>query len=106
MKLLPSSACKTALAYDPGEPERALRGAPEKAGVGGSTPSLATMFSITYLAFLNHYIAPRVPPSWAEKDLKLDPPPDIAQIQGLNLLGWFVERSLWQAAFEGNPGTL
>jgi len=26
VKLLPSTACKTALAYDPGEPERALRG--------------------------------------------------------------------------------
>jgi hypothetical protein len=58
--------------------------ATEKAGVGGSTPSLATTFSILYLAFLNYHIAPRVPLSWAEKDLKLDPPPDGAQIQGLN----------------------
>ena len=28
---------------------------------------------------LNYHIAPRVPPSWAEKDLKLDPPPDGAR---------------------------
>jgi hypothetical protein len=27
MKLLPSTACKTALAYGPGEPERVLSGA-------------------------------------------------------------------------------
>jgi hypothetical protein len=34
---------------------------PEKAGVGGSTPSLATMFSITYpLAF------PHLGPLWVQ----------------------------------------
>jgi hypothetical protein len=28
---------------------------PEKAGVGGSIPSLATMFSTAYKAFLRHF---------------------------------------------------
>jgi len=41
----------------------------------------------------------------AEKDLKLDPPDSVRRFKDL-LLGWFVERSFWQAAFEGNPGNL
>jgi hypothetical protein len=88
--------------------ELAVR-SPEKASVGGSIPSLAATFSLTYLAFLNYYFAPRVPLSWAEKDLKLDPPPDGAR-RFKDLTSWLVrraqERSLWQAAFEGNPGSL
>jgi hypothetical protein len=34
---------------------------PEKAGVGGSTPSLATMFSIGWKDFINLYVALRPP---------------------------------------------
>jgi len=67
--------------------------------------NLRNIFSITYLDFLNYYIAPRAPLSWAEKDLKLDPPDSVRRFKDL-LLGWFVKRSFWQAAFEGNPGSL
>ena len=66
-----------------GQVAQVVERSPEKAGVGGSTPSLATTFSITYLVFLTYYIAQRVTLSWVEKDLKLDPPPDGAQIEGL-----------------------
>jgi hypothetical protein len=37
-----------------GQVAQVVERSPEKAGVGGSTPSLATTFSITYLAFLNY----------------------------------------------------
>ncbi len=39
----------------------------EKAGVGGSTPSLATMFSITYMDFIKRYIVLSGLISWAEQ---------------------------------------
>ena len=39
-----------------GQVAQVVERSPEKAGVGGSTPSLATMFSITYMDFIKHYI--------------------------------------------------
>ncbi len=44
----------------------------EKAGVGGSTPSLATMFSVTYNFFLNFYITVRGRRSWADSSNRLE----------------------------------
>jgi len=43
-----------------------LERSPEKAGVGGSTPSLATMFSITYEDFLKFRHSGGRPLSWAD----------------------------------------
>jgi hypothetical protein len=36
--------------------DKAVVRSPEKAGVGGSTPSLATMFSIGWKKFINFYV--------------------------------------------------
>jgi hypothetical protein len=39
-----------------GQVAQVVERSPEKAGVGGSTPSLATMFSIGWKDFINLYI--------------------------------------------------
>jgi hypothetical protein len=46
---------------------------PEKAGVGGSTPSLATIFSITYIVLLNYFGRLKSAESWVDRQsLQLD----------------------------------
>ena len=46
------AACKQA-GFERGQVAQVVERSPEKAGVGGSTPSLATMFSITHGNFLD-----------------------------------------------------
>src|SRR2546430_2906626 len=43
-----------AAGFGSGQVAQVVERSPEKAGVGGSTPSLATMFSITYVVFIKY----------------------------------------------------
>jgi hypothetical protein len=51
--------------------DKAVVRSPEKAGVGGSTPSLATIFSMSYIFFFSNFLRREGAISWVERNLGL-----------------------------------
>ena len=75
--------------------DKAVVRSPEKAGVGGSTPSLATIFSSSYVKFSNHPLCTMRLPSWVEHQFKAARQRDSSSLIFIDL---FVDESLRSAA--------